>query len=41
MKGTDKEMKDISELRDKMQNERPVAWDQLPDIPLYMGTFTG
>jgi len=36
MKGTDKEMKDISELRDKMQNERPVAWDQLPDIPLYM-----
>lgn len=29
-------MKDISELREKLENERPVTWDQLPDIPLYM-----
>lgn len=29
-------MKDVTELKEKLKSERPVAWDQLPDIPLYM-----
>jgi DNA-binding transcriptional MerR regulator len=29
-------MKDIAELRAKLEGERPVSWEQLPDIPLYM-----
>lgn len=29
-------MKDLAELKEKLESERPVAWDQLPDIHLYM-----
>ena len=29
-------MSDITELRERLERQRPVAWDQLPDFPLYM-----
>ena len=29
-------MDELSELRERMRTQRPVAWDQLPDFPLYM-----
>ena len=29
-------MENIEELKHKMRNERPVQWEQLPDISLYM-----
>ena len=33
-------MKDLAELKEKLESERPVTWDQLPDIHLYMGPVT-
>ena len=29
-------MKDLNELRDNLQGQRPVPWEQLPDFALYM-----
>lgn len=29
-------MDELSELRERLRTQRPVAWDQLPDFPLYM-----
>ena len=29
-------MSDITELRERLEHQRPVDWDQLPDFPLYM-----
>lgn len=29
-------MHDLKELQDRLRNERPVPWDQLPDFALYM-----
>lgn len=29
-------MDQLAELREKLRDQRPVAWDQLPDFPLYM-----
>ena len=29
-------MKELEELRQRMRTERPVAWEQLPDLALYM-----
>ncbi len=29
-------MDELSELREKLRSQRPVAWEQLPDFPLYM-----
>lgn len=29
-------MKDLNELRDSLQEQRPVPWEQLPDFALYM-----
>ena len=27
---------ELTALREKLRSQRPVAWDQLPDFPLYM-----
>ena len=27
---------ELAALREKLRSQRPVAWDQLPDFPLYM-----
>lgn len=29
-------MSDLKELRERLREQRPVDWDQLPDFPLYM-----
>lgn len=29
-------MEDVEELRSRLTTERPEAWDQMPDIPLYL-----
>ena len=29
-------MQDLTALRERLQNQRPVPWDQLPDFALYM-----
>lgn len=29
-------MDELSELRERLRTQRPVAWEQLPDFPLYM-----
>lgn len=29
-------MHDLDDLRECLQNQRPVPWDQMPDFPLYM-----
>ena len=29
-------MDQLAELREKLREQRPVSWDQLPDFPLYM-----
>ena len=29
-------MHDLNELRQRLQTQRPVPWDQLPDFALYM-----
>ena len=29
-------MDELSALRERLRSQRPVAWDQLPDFPLYM-----
>ena len=29
-------MSDLTELRERLRQQRPVDWDQLPDFPLYM-----
>ena len=29
-------MSDLKELRERLRQQRPVEWDQLPDFPLYM-----
>ena len=29
-------MHDLNELRQRLQTQRPVTWDQLPDFALYM-----
>ena len=29
-------MSDLTELRERLQTQRPVGWDQLPDFALYM-----
>ena len=29
-------MEDLTELRQRLRTQRPVAWEQLPDFALYM-----
>ena len=29
-------MSDLTELRERLRQQRPVDWEQLPDFPLYM-----
>ena len=29
-------MDQLAELREKLREQRPAAWEQLPDFPLYM-----
>lgn len=29
-------MKNLAELKEQLESERPVSWEQLPDIQLYM-----